>query len=287
MNAPVWIETGVFAPSELARFASCYPEVPHILGHRLNRHALLELDSLAELSLRLPASSVEYSRGDLPIGIEGHPPTNGLTIDETIRKIAGANSWAALKNIEQDSEYRALLASLFGELRAEIESKTGAMLNPKGSIFISSPGAVTPYHFDPGHNILLQIQGSKVVAQFPAGDTTYAADENHETCHRNGTCKLPWREELMAGATEFHLVQGEAAYIPAMAPHFVRVGPESSISLSISWQSEWSRTEADARRLNHILRAGGFRPCATRRWPAGNRIKAYTYRALRKFGLVN
>ncbi len=287
MNAPVWIENSVFAPSERVRFAACYPEVPHILGHRFNRHALLELDSLAELAERLPTGSVEYNRGDLLIGIETKSEATGLTIGETIRKIARANSWAALKNVEQDSEYRALLMGLLEELRPEIEAKTGALLNPQGSIFISSPNAVTPYHFDPEHNILLQVQGSKTITQFPAGDTTCAADEWHEACHLSNKRQLPWRDELMARATEFHLVPGEAVYIPVKAPHFVQVGPESSISLSISWVSEWSQAEADARKLNFLMRAAGHNPCPTRRWPAGNRIKANTYRTLRRIGLVD
>ena len=43
------------------------------------------------------------------------------------------------------------------------------MLTSQGFIFVSSPNSVTPYHFDPEHNILLQIRGSKVMTQFPAG----------------------------------------------------------------------------------------------------------------------
>ena len=43
------------------------------------------------------------------------------------------------------------------------------MMKPQGFIFISSPDAVTPYHFDPEHNILLQL--------FDEGRLTDAAGE--------------------------------------------------------------------------------------------------------------
>ena len=293
MNAPTTFDLDastkagpVFGPEARAAFAANYPETPHKLQHSLDRHALLTLDALAALAGRIPDASIEYNRGDLPIGIDGKPGATGLSIEDTIRRIAEANSWAVLKNIEQDPQYRQLLLGLLGEIRPQIESKTGAMLRPQGFIFISSPNAVTPYHFDPEHNILLQITGSKVMTQFPAGDAAYAPDEVHETYHSGGARELTWSDGLMRGASEFPLHPGEAVFVPVMAPHFVRVGPESSISLSITWRSDWSFEEADARGFNRLMRNAGIEPRAPRRWPSGNKAKAYAYRVLRKAGLA-
>lgn len=286
MNAPTHIATDMFGAKARMDFAASYPEVPHVLRHNLAEHPLLGLDALAHLAERIPASSIEYNRGDLPIGIDGKPGGNGMSIGQTIREIARANSWAVLKNIEQDARYRALLLGLLEELRPQIEARTGAMLRPQGFIFISSPNAVTPYHFDPEHNILLQLTGSKVMTQFPAGDARYAPDQVHESYHAGGVRELTWREELMEGAREFPLGPGEAVFVPVMAPHFVRVGPESSISLSITWRSDWSFAEADARAFNRLLRKAGFEPAGPGRWPATNHAKAYVYRALRKVGLT-
>ena len=92
----------VFSPEARAAFAAAYPEVPHKLRHNLPEHPLLALDALAELGESLPDASVEYNRGDLPIGVDGKPGSNGLTIGETIRGIERSNSWAVLKNIEQN-----------------------------------------------------------------------------------------------------------------------------------------------------------------------------------------
>lgn len=272
----------VFTQAARATFSAHYPEVPHKLPHELGRHPLLEIDALAQLAETLPRSSVEYNQADLPIGISEKPDIPTLSIGETIRHIEESGSWAALKNIEQVPAYAALLADLLAEIQPQIEAKTGRMLKTQGFIFITSPNGVTPYHFDPEHNILLQIRGRKVMTQFPAGDPAYAPDEVHETYHTGGGRELTWRDELLAGGTEFPLEPGEALFVPVMAPHFVRNGPEPSVSLSITWRSEWSFAEADARAFNSVLRGIGIQPRSTGRWPHTNRAKALGWRAIRK-----
>jgi hypothetical protein len=278
--------TPIFDRQARELFAQNYPETPHNLAHGLRDHKLLAMEALAALGERLPSSSIEYNKGDLPIGIDpALVPANGLSIGDTIRMVDRCQSWAVLKNIEQDAEYEALLLSLLGELKPLIEAKTGAMLKPQGFIFVSSPNAVTPYHFDPEHNILLQLRGTKVMTQFPAGDAFYAPDETHEGYHTGGHRNLVWRDELAAGGSEWPLNPGEGLFVPVMAPHFVRNGPEPSVSLSITWRSDWSFAEADARAFNSILRRAGLRPKAPGRFPIQNRGKAIAWRAMRKLGM--
>ncbi len=272
----------LFSLDAQAAFAAHYPEVPHTLSHLLTGHPLLELEALAQMAEALPESSTEYNLADLPIGVSEKPGSPGMPIGETIRNIAATGSWAALKNIEQMPEYAALLARLLAELRPAIEARTGRMLKTQAFIFVTSPGGVTPYHFDPEHNILLQVRGSKVLTQFPAGNTSYAPDEVHETYHTGGARELGWRGEMAAGGTAFALSSGEALFIPVMAPHHVRNGPDVSVSLSITWRSKWSYAEADARAFNAVLRRVGLCPRATRRWPSRNLAKAYGWRAVRK-----
>jgi len=267
-----------------AAFAANYPEVPHKLTHQLGAHPLLDLEPLAQLAEGLPPSAIEYNSGDQPIGVSGKPGATGLTIGETIRRIGDSGSWAVLKNIEQHPAYADLLEGLLSELRPTIEARTGQMLKTQGFIFISSPRAVTPFHFDPEHNILLQLRGTKTMTQFPAGNTAYAADSIHEAYHTGGARELIWQDSMLAGGTEFALAPGEALFVPVMAPHFVRVGPEASISLSITWRSEWSFAEADARAFNAALRRIGLRPRQPGRWPARNLAKAYGWRLLRRLG---
>ena len=273
----------VFEAEARAAFALAYPEVPHRLAHGLRGHSLLTLEALAELAETLPVQSREYNRADLPVGLNGTvPPGNGLGIGETIRCINETGSWAALKNIEQVPAYRDLLHALLEELRPAIEARTGAMLRPQGFVFITSPNGVTPYHFDPEHNILLHLAGEKKMTLFPQGNPSFAPDETHETYHTGGGRELFWRDEFEHGGTEWTLRPGEALYVPVMAPHYVRNGPASAISLSITWRSEWSFAEADARAFNAVLRRMGLTPRAPGRWPHDNRIKATGWRLLRR-----
>ncbi len=277
----------VFDADMRRQFEACYPEQAQLLHHGLADHELLTLDALADLSALLPEASVEYNPGDLPVGIAPEDvPSNGMTIADTIRMIANANSWAVLKNIEQVPEYEALLMSLLEEIRPILEARTGKMLKPQGFVFVSSPGAVTPYHFDPEHNILLQLRGEKWMTTFPAGNTRYAPDEVHEGYHLGGHRNLVWQDAFEAEGVKHHLTPGRAIFVPVMAPHYVKVGNEHSISLSITWRSDWSFAEADARALNGWLRKKGLSPRAPGRFPEQNKAKAVAWRVLRKVGLA-
>jgi len=276
------LDNAVFGPQARIAFARAYPETPAVIQHRLRDHPLMTLDALAGLAAQLPVISIEYNRGDLPIGVDGKPGATGMSIEDTIRHIATSNSWAVLKNIEEVPEYQALLLGLLDELKPSIEARTGAMMRPQGFVFISSPDAVTPYHFDPEHNILLQLVGSKVMTQFPAGVDRYAPDTLHEGYHIGGPRELTWRDELAEGGTAFALGPGDALMVPVMAPHHVKNGPASSISLSITWRSDWSFAEADARCWNGMLRRWGMTPKPPGRFPATNRGKATAWRIWRR-----
>jgi len=286
MNAPFRAckpnVTPVFDQQTRRVFAAHYPEGAHRLTHGLADHRLLTIPALAELAARLPGRSVEYNRGDLPLGIDGKPGATGLSITETILGIARANSWAVLKNVEQVPSYAALLHAILADLKDEIEAKTGPLMDPQAFVFISSPNAVTPYHFDPEHNILMQLAGSKAMTQFPAGDPRFAPDEAHERYHLGGPRELGWDEGFMDAARTFTLQPGEAVHVPVMAPHFVRNGPAPSISLSVTWRSEWSHAESDARCFNGLVRRFGLAPTAPGRWPRRAPAKALAWRAYRR-----
>lgn len=280
--------SAIFDSANRAKFSKDYPEIPHRLTHNLGDHPLMTLEALARLGEALPEKSIEYNKGDLPIGVApDEVQSNGLSIGDTIRRVEQSDSWAVLKNIEAIPEYEKLLLDLLGELKPHIEAKTGEMLRPQGFVFVSSPNAVTPYHFDPEHNILLQLRGSKVMTQFPAGDPEFAPDQTHETYHTGGPRNLVWSDDLAKGGTEWPLGPGDALFVPVMTPHHVKNGPEPSVSLSITWRSDWSFAEADARAFNSLLRKIKMRPRAPGRYPVQNTGKAYAWRVMRKIGVVS
>jgi hypothetical protein len=285
MHQPV--ARAVFPAETLERMEALYPLGAGLLHHRLPDHALLSIEALATLGESLPASQVEYNPGEVPIGVLPEDiPSNGLSIGETIRTIDTNRSWAVLKNIESQDAYRTLLMDLLGELKDVVEPRTGAMLTPQGFIFISSPGSITPFHFDPEHNILLQLQGTKVMNVWPSGDERFAHRREHERYHTGGHRNLPWDDEYRDGAQQVPLGPGDAVLVPVMAPHFVANGDAPSISLSITWRSEWSYRESEAHAANAVLRRMGLDPAMPPRWPSYAWAKTLGWRIARKLGLV-
>ncbi len=270
--------------ADTATFAKLYPEQPGVLKHGLADHPLFTLDALVKLAGRMAPGDIEYNRGDLPQGIDFEDiPSNGLSITDTISGIEHNSSWMVLKFVEQDAEYRDLLVKALAELGIEICAKTGPMLNQNAFIFVSSPNAVTPLHFDPEHNILLQLRGTKTMTVFPAHDEQIAPPSAHERLHLGqGHRNLPWDNRYAPSGQRFELGAGEGVYVPLMAPHWVQNGPEVSISFSVTWRSAHSYAEAEARGMNAILRRAGFSPKSPQPYPARNLVKSVSYKAIRK-----
>lgn len=275
-----------FDPAARAAFAAAYPETPARFGHGLAGHPLLALPALVELAGRLDPADVEYNPGSLPIGIAPEDvPAPHLSIAETIRSIEESGSWMVLKFIEKDAAYRQLLEETLAELGPIVAPRTGAMLTLQGFVFVSASRAVTPFHFDPEHNILLQVRGCKTFTIFPQDDEAIVDPVYHERFHRGEHHRnLPWQEDFAAKGRAIALAPGDALHVPVKAPHWVRVDQGPSISLSVTWRSEWSYQEADARAFNHWLRRLGLHPRRPHRLPRQNRAKSVAFRALRKIG---
>lgn len=273
----------IFEDSALESLRTIYPEQPGLLRHGLRDHPLLTYEALEKLALAMRPVDVEYNRADLPVGIDpDQVPSNELGITETIRGIETNGSWMVLKFIEQHPDYRALLHELLSEIEPVVCPVTGEMLKLEGFIFLSSPDAMTPFHMDPEHNILLQLKGRKTMTVFPADDEEMTPGAAHEAFHRGGHRNLAWRDEFAARGQAFELTPGQAVYVPVKAPHFVRNGPKVSVSLSITWQSEWAYREQYARALNGMLRRFGFNPASPKRFPHQNHAKSLAWRAIDK-----
>lgn len=269
---------------DTASFERLYPETPGLVTHNLANHSMFSLDALAQLAERMPLNDVEYNRGDLPLGIDFDAvPGNGLSVGDTIRGIETNGSWMVLKFVEKDAAFRALLGETLAELDASIREKTGPMLKQEAFIFISSPNSVTPLHFDPEHNILLQLRGTKSMTVFPVDDEEIAPPVAHERLHAGtGHRNLVWEDHYTARGRKFDLSAGDGIYVPLMAPHWVQNGPSVSISFSVTWRTAHSYAEAEARGMNAILRRVGVEPSSPKRYPARNLAKSFVYRAIRK-----
>ena len=273
-----------FPPPALAALADAYPLTPRHLTHGLAGHPLLELDALLALAGRMRPETLEHNAAvDLPLGISNAAvPRNGLSVAETIARIGECGSWVLLKYIEQDPAYAALMREVLSEIEPVVHRATGPMMRLEGFIFVSSPKAVTPLHFDPEYNILFQARGAKTMTLFPTADPDMIGDAFFEAYFAGGPRNLPWRDEWAARGAPISIAPGEAVFVPILTPHLVRVHDEVSVSLSLTWRSEWSCHHADACRFNRRLRTIGLRPASPRLYPGNNRLKSYGHRALAK-----
>jgi len=277
------MKEGAFAEGTGERLAEVYPEQPVVLSHRLTGHPLLGLGALAALAARMRPLDVQCCRGDVAVGVgRGGAPETGMSPVETIASIGSCGAWMVFKYVEQDDEYRTLLDQSLAALEPAVRKLTGPMLKREAFVFVSSPGTVTPLHFDPEHNVLLQIRGRKRMTVFPAGDERLVAGPAHEAFHEDGGNGLEWNPAFVDRGRAFTLEPGDALYVPVKAPHFVRNGEEISVSLSITWRSGWSLREGYAHSMNRLMRGAGLEPRPPRRFPADNRVKSLAFRALEK-----
>lgn len=266
-----------------AALSGRYPQAPARLAHRLAGDPRFSLEALVGLAARLPAASIEYNAGDLPVDQDADKtPANGLSAEETIRRIETCRSWMVLKNVEQDPAYAAALEECLADIAAATDMKTGRMEKKLGFIFISSAGSVTPFHMDPEHNILMQLRGAKEFHAYPAAGGI-VSDEDHELYHAGAQHRnLRHKPEFDALSTVHDLAPGDALYVPVKAPHWVKVGTEPSVSFSITWRSRLSLDEASLRLANRWARLRGFNPPPPGMRPLRDRLAILAHRAAMK-----
>jgi len=130
----------------------------------------------------------------------------------------------------------------------------------EGFIFVSSPGATTPFHIDPEHNFLLQIRGTKCGAMFDPTDRHVISERELEGFYSGAHPNLVYREGYEAYAEQIKLEPGQGLHFPVVAPHYVRNGDQVSISFSITFRSELSRQRESLYRFNGALRRLGLMP---------------------------
>jgi hypothetical protein len=264
-------------------FAAQFPRRPFLVRHHLSEHPLFAIPRLLELAKSLPESCVEYNEGNIPVnmGYRASPRT-GLSAEETIRRIREAHSWMVLKYVEKDADYRALLDQCLDQVAGLTEPLAPGMRNREGFIFLSSPGSTTPFHVDPEHNFLLQIQGQKTVTLFDPTDPSVASDADIERGLFGKNRNLNFDEEIQKRGQVFELNPGVGLHFPVAAPHWVKNGPEVSISFSITFRSRGSERALAVREFNADLRQRGFRPAPLGHSLIRDTAKFQFYRAYRR-----
>ena len=266
-------------------FRTNFNQEPFLISHHLCDHPLFQVDRILELSRTLPKQCIEYSAGDLPVSIEhDKTPMNGLSPEETIRRIEECKSWLVLKYVEQDPEYGTLLDECLDEVRPYSEAICPGMCSAQAFVFVTSPGSVTPYHVDPEHNFLLQIKGSKTIHLYDGRDRSLLTEEQleHFYCDRGRNMEFDpaydensWVNELKAG---------HGLHFPVTYPHWVQNGPEVSISFSITFRTPDLDRRRTLYQINDSLRRRGMKPTPVGQRPWRDSLLFNSARVWRKMG---
>jgi len=264
-------------------FRAGFDRHPFLIRHRLCAHPLFALPRLLELARVLPEADIEYNAGDLPVSVAPElTPRTGLSVEETIRRIAECRSWMVLKRVEREPAYRALLAQCLAEVEEFSEPLRPGMHFAQGFIFLSSPGSITPYHMDPEHNFLLQIRGTKRVHQWDPRDRTVVSERDLERFYGGAHRNMVLGEAQRSAATIVDLKPGFGLHFPVTAPHFVQNGPEVSLSFSITFRTPDLERRSVVYAVNGYLRRHGWQPSAFGVHPRVDSLKYTAFRAWRR-----
>ena len=235
-------------------------KAPFQFSHRLMGHPALELGNLATA---LPAlgERVMYSKGLSNLGANldrAHlDEQNGLSIEETIEQIRTTPSYIAVRGPEHHPSFQDLHRVMCEDI-AKLMRTNGTGRLPENAemwLFIASPGAITPFHFDRFSNFLLQFRVSKEVAVFePWNDEVITATQYEAYTARNDR-QMDWADEKDRFAHKFHFHPGQAIHIPFLGGHYVKNGPEDvSISMAIFYDTDQTRRFKQALFINDLLR---------------------------------
>ena len=264
-------------------FRTNFAQKPHLVAHRLVGHPLFTLPRLMELARRLPEKHVEYNAGNIGITTDWEKtPRTGLSIEESIRRVEECCSWMFLKRVEQDPEYKAVLDQVLDDVQTHSEAIDPGMYDRAAAIFISSPGAVTPYHMDQEHNYLSQIRGRKTIKVYPGNEVLTQEELEHHVSRKSYDRNLKFRDEFEAKATVFDLQPGFALYFPPFDPHYVLNGPDVSISFSCGFFTPRQDRRWGIHRVNRRLRGWGITPTPYGDSPRRDALKSGVYRLGRR-----
>ena len=226
-----------------------YERQPFKFRHEFAENAWFSRDRILELADALPESSVEYNLADIPVSQPATTlPRSGLSLQETVRNIETCGSWVLLKSVEQHGDYAELMNNCLEEIGDDLGLRVDEMLSPRSFLFLTSSGGVTPFHFDPEHNFLLQIEGRKKIQIFKPFDSSIVSDRQLQDFAAGAHRNLPFDESIAERGEWFDFSAGEGVYIPFLAPHWVRNTGSVSVSFSISFETAKTRQKLSSYR---------------------------------------
>jgi hypothetical protein len=266
-------------------FRDRFDRLAFAFQHRLAGHPLFQQDALFALASKMAQNpdDVYYDAGDVGIGQRWEDvPVCDIPVDQLLHSIETANAWIVLRKAEKFPEYAAILDACMAEIEQLSGRNLGKLTEIRNAIiFINSPHRVSSYHIDRECNFLLQIRGRKTISIHDRNDRDVLPEDEIERFWTVDNNAAVFKPEFEDRAFHLDMTPGSAVHIPVNSPHWVKNGPEVSVSLSINFHYH-ERLLADVYRANYLLRKLGLKPKPPGASPTVEALKAGLGRSTRR-----
>jgi hypothetical protein len=268
--------------ADRALFQQKFDHQPFLFRHGLDQHPAFQLEALLALAERQAADPVKGKRSHFE---SGNPDRNawfgarpeGETLVSALAAVKSGKNWIILKRVHEDRVYREVLEEIIPRISAlSGVDVADTYYDPTMTIFVTSPGRVTPYHMDGETNFLAQIHGTKLVYLYDGNDPAVLSTTDLEKYWTGNLPKIDYPANLPFGHWQYRLEPGNGVFNPAIFPHWLENGDDVSISVSMNFKRRHDRT-IGAHRTNHFLRRLGVKPTPPGQSPALDRAKEATF----------
>lgn len=240
-----------------------FDKTPFEFQHYLHEHPAFQLNALLEAAERLSKTRHNKSHYE-----SGEPDRNawfgarpeGTTLVQALASIQSGKNWVILKRIHEDQVYGGILKRIIPELSALSGVDISKIYyDPTMTIFVTSPGRITPYHMDGETNFLAQIHGEKLAYIYDGNDPNVLSQQQMEHYWTGKLPKIDYPDSLPFGHWQYTLRPGNGVFNPACFPHWLQNGNGVSVSVSMNFKR---RRDASigAHRMNKYLRRLGMKP---------------------------
>ncbi len=266
-----------------ALFADNFDHSPFQFRHSLQHHPAFQLEALLAAAERLNNGKSHFESGEPDRNSWFGARPEGTTLVQALASIRDGKNWVILKRIHEDPEYRAVLDELIPSLSAVSGVDMASVYyDPTMTIFVTSPGRITPYHMDGETNFLAQIHGEKLVYIYDGNDPAVLTPEQMERYWTGKLPKIDYPDTLPHGHWQYTLAPGNGVFNPAIFPHWLQNGSDVSVSVSINFKLRNNAT-IGAFRTNRYLRKLGLNPTTPGQNPSLDRAKEATFGRLYAF----
>jgi hypothetical protein len=265
-------------------FHKDFDRLPFAFTHHLDKSEYFSLAAMQDLVARMAPKTKRWymEQGDTKPENGWSAGSSSQSLQETLAGIAENRSLIILKRVQEEPEYK----QIFDIMQEELSDLSGIDIGSHYrdglmTVLITSPGRTTPYHIDGEANLLLQMSGTKLVYIFDGNNQEVLPSQELERFWA-GDIKAPlYREHLQDRAWKYEIGPGDGVSNPVIFPHWVKNGPEVSISLSVNFKRVVDNS-ADAHKINSQLRKLGLSPLQPGNKKMVDHTKAVAYRTVKR-----